>query len=477
MDFQTVVDAIHTMACVVSVEKFADGTIGKFRIVTGNRAYIDSIENPAPGTAMLTDKFTPNSEYTEYLTRDLNFEDYCYRAAVDKKFLHSYVNPERIPVWFNMSFIPLDADEGDLYYCIYTMEINLKAETENISTISGEMASNVLETCIKLRGASDFKEAMKDVIKDIGLMCEAEHTCILIIDDYNMECEVLCEYLSEGTSLSPMGKYLNREFYDIAKSWEDTIGGSNCLIMKNDNDRAYVKEKNPIWYESISSAGGKSIVLFPLRAGKDLIGYMWAINFNEDNAAKIKETLELTTFIIASEIANFLLIDRLKIASTRDMLTGVMNRNIMNNYIPDLFKRKVAKGKSIGVIFADVNGLKVANDAYGHTAGDIILKNAGNALKEVFDEEQIFRSGGDEFAIIIEGATEADINKGMEDIMAVQEKYDKLFFSVGGSVASDGKEIHTALKFAYERMYKDKQKYYELHPEQKRASAKDMFNL
>ena len=75
MDFQKIADSMTAMTCVVSVEKKPDGGRGKFRIVAGNRAYVGSIENPAPGTKMLSDRFVPNSEYTKYLTRDLNFED------------------------------------------------------------------------------------------------------------------------------------------------------------------------------------------------------------------------------------------------------------------------------------------------------------------------------------------------------------------------------------------------------------------
>ena len=96
---------MSAMTCVVSVEKLDGGRYGKVRIVTGNQSYIDSIEKPAPGTEMLTDKFVPNTEYTNYLTRDLNFEDYCYRSAVQKKCLHSYAHPDRMEVWLNMSFI------------------------------------------------------------------------------------------------------------------------------------------------------------------------------------------------------------------------------------------------------------------------------------------------------------------------------------------------------------------------------------
>ena len=132
MDFQTVVDGMAAMSCVVSVENLGNGRYGKFRIVTGNKAYIGSIENPAPGAEMLTTTFIPNQEYTAYMTRDLNFEDFCYRAAVEKKCLHSYAHPDRLDLWFNMSFIPLWPDDGNLCYCMYMMEIDFQPRSERL---------------------------------------------------------------------------------------------------------------------------------------------------------------------------------------------------------------------------------------------------------------------------------------------------------------------------------------------------------
>ena len=162
MSFQQVVDGIGAMTCVVSVEKRPNGGYGDIRIVTGNRAYIDSIEHPMGDVQMLTTKFTPNSLYTDYLSRDLNFEEYCYQAAVEKKCLHSYAHPDRYDVWFNMTFLPLVPDDGDVCYCTYTMEINLVADSSRLSNVSTETASAVLETAIKLRGAMDFEAAMAD---------------------------------------------------------------------------------------------------------------------------------------------------------------------------------------------------------------------------------------------------------------------------------------------------------------------------
>ena len=465
MDFQTMVDGINVMACIVSVEDLGNGTSGKYRIVTGNQAYIDSIEKPAPGTTMLTDKFIPNAEYTNYLTRDLNFETACFQAAVMNKCVHSYVHPDRIPVWFNMNFIPVNYRENNLRYCMYLMEIGFEADSENMSDIDSEMAAEVLQTCIKLRGANDFAVTIKDVIKDIRDLCEAEHCCLLTMDTYNRDCAVLGEAFGIESKLLPMEHYINKEFYSIAESWEGTIAGSNCLIAKNEEDMLVVKERNPVWYESLTSAGAKNIILFPLKSGNQLLGYMWAINFNADNALKIKETLELTTFILGSELSNYFLLDKLKVLSSKDMLTGVMHRNEMNNYVDLLCN--VDMNTSVVVIFADLNGLKTVNDNKGHNAGDQLLKDAANLLGEVFDKQYIFRAGGDEFSIILKGISEEEMNNKIAKLRELSEKSDNVCFAVGGAYESSNKNVRLALRHADENMYEDKKKFYECHPEKK----------
>ncbi len=465
MDFQAIVDGISAMCCVVSVEKLPDDKYGKLRIVTGNRAYIDSIENPAPGTQMLTDKFTPNTEYTDYLNRDLNFESYCYNAAVKRKCLHSYANPERMPVWFNMTFLPIGEDDGDLCYCLYIMEINFEASSEMLSNTSADVATAVLDTCIRLRGTNDFKATMQDVIAGIRDLCDAEHCCILLTNDLDRSCQVLGEAFSSETKLLPMATYVDNNFYDIADSWKNTIAGSNCLIARDEQDMQVVKERNPEWYKSLTSAGAYNIVLFPLKSRNQLLGYMWAINFDKERAIKIKETLEVSTFIIGSELGNHLLLDRLRFLSSKDMLTGVMNRNEMNNYVDSLCQSGDGEPTSVGVIFADLNGLKAINDLEGHSAGDRMLKNAASVLRKEFPEHHIFRAGGDEFSIIVTGIKEAELTDKIEKIRQGCELYDNVAFAIGGSVEADSRNVRIALRRADEAMYEDKREFYEKHPE------------
>ena len=464
MDFKKLADSMTAMTCIVSVEKLPDGKRGKFRIVAGNKAYIDSIEHPAPGTEMLSDKFVPGSEYTDYLTRDLNFEDYCYNAAVLKKCLHSYAHPDRMNVWFNMMFIPLDADTDDLCYCMYLMEINFEASSERLSSISGETASAVLDTCIKLRGTNDFKATMQDVVVGIRELCAAEHCCVLVLNDIDRTCHVLGESFREGSAMLPMETYLDSDFYDIAESWTGTIAGSNCLIVKNEQDMEVIKERNPIWHASLMSAGVNNIVLFPLKSRNQLLGYIWSINYDEKLAIKIKDTLEVTTFILGSELGNYMLLDRLRFIGSKDMLTGVMNRNEMNNYVDEL-SHGSRDGASVGVVFADLNGLKAVNDLDGHNAGDLLLKNAANVLRTVFAEKEIFRAGGDEFAIIVTGVTKDELNERIDRVREASQNYDNLSFAIGGCVEDNGSNVRMALRRADEKMYEDKRKFYEQFPE------------
>lgn len=465
MNFQQVVDGIGAMTCVVSVEKRSGGGYGDIRIVTGNRAYIDSIEHPMGGVQMLKTRFVPGSLYTEYMTRDLNFEDFCYRSAVEKKCLHAYAHPDRFDVWFNMTFLPLEPDEGDRCFCTYTMEINPAADSSRLSDVSAELASSVLETAIKLRGATDFEATMADVIKDIREICLAKQCCILLMDPVSRTCSVLCEDIAEGSPKTPMNEIIDDSFYDLAESWEATISGSNCLIAKNAQDMEVVRERNPKWYRSLVENGVSSIVLFPLKSGNHRHGYIWATDFEAKDAPKIKEALELATFILGSEIGNHLLLKRLQVLSSRDMLTGLMNRNEMNSYVDALSRGAASPGKPVGVLFADLNGLKQRNDSLGHLAGDELLRSATRVLRRTFRDGEIFRAGGDEFTVIVVGATPEEMEEKTRQIAEYARDEDRVSFAVGYHVEADCRNVREALRIADENMYANKREYYRAHPE------------
>ncbi|MBQ5988949.1 MAG: GGDEF domain-containing protein [Oscillospiraceae bacterium] len=470
MDFQALADSFCSAASIVSVEKLENGNYGKICIVTGNRPYLDTIEHPMPGVEMKTTKFIPGSEYTTYMPPDLNFEGSCYTAAVGKKTIHAYAHPERYNVWFNMSFIPLMHEDGNICYCIYTVEVDFKPDARRMSTISSDIAASVLETCIKLRSHGDFRETMNVVCRDILDLCGSDHCCIISLDTAKRKCSVLCEAHSVVLEHGTISDMIDDSFFDMAYSWLDTIAGSNCILVRNDRDMEALKERNPEWYHSMKSKGTRNIVLFPLKFNQELLGYIWTLNFREEDADRIKETLELTTFILASEIYSYRMMDELNILSTTDMLTGVSNRNAMNNYVSDLVEStdSAVKEKTVSVVFADLNGLKRANDNEGHAAGDLLLKKAALVLQKSFTGSNIYRAGGDEFVVVSENISESELAERLSELRAATSKpEDEVCFAVGSSIGKAG-DIRRLMQEADSRMYADKVNFYKLHPELKR---------
>ena len=309
---------------------------------------------------------------------------------------------------------------------------------------------------------------MDEVISDIRKIIDAQSCVVLLSDHEKRSCSVLCESRNEYSMLASMNRVLDDKFYDLTLSWKDTIGGSNGLIIKNSNDWQYVKDKNPLWYESLKKEHVESLVLFPLDVNNETLGYIWACNFDINNTVRIKETIELTIYFIASEIANHKLLERLKILSSIDMLTGVLNRNEMNNRIDGLRSGATPAIKGVGIIFADLNGLKKVNDKGGHSAGDLLLKNAAIVLQNVFVEDEIFRAGGDEFMVLLSYTTEEEIVEKCKRVKALSKQYKDVNFALGYSYKNDSSDITGCLKLADQRMYEDKEKFYKEHPDLKR---------
>ena len=459
-DFQQVADSMAAMTCIVSVEKLPDGSCGEVRIVTGNQAYIDSIEHPFQNVVMLTKKFIPNSPYTTYMTRDLNFEDFCYRAAVQKKCLHSYAHPDRFDVWFNMTFLPLYPDDGNLCYCAYTMEINNEPSSERISNINGDIAAAVLETAVTLREAKDFKGAMKDTVEEIRKLCESKYCGILLVDPEKETCEILGEAFSPDLERVLPEDYMGNDFYPIARTWKDTISGSNCLIAKNERDFEVLRERNPLWYGTLKKSGIDTIALFPLKSRNEHLGYMWAGYFNAKRSTEVKEILELTTFVLGAEISNFLMVNKLRELSSRDLLTGVMNRNEMNNQLDWLSNLPDGQRKPVGILFTDLNGLKRINDTQGHEAGDRLLRNAASTLMELFEPGNIYRAGGDEFVVILTDILPQRLEELARELPLAASHYPEVSFAIGTSYEPDCRDVRRGLAQADEKMYENKKRHY-----------------
>lgn len=102
------------------------------------------------------------------------------------------------------------------------------------------------------------------------------------------------------------------------------------------------------------------------------------------------------------------IIDHKKVTekSITDKLTGLYNRQYFDEIFPVEFKRAVEENNSIAYMFIDLDYFKQMNDTHGHDFGDKVLKTAAQTFREnIRKSDYAFRTGGDEFSIVLMGAT------------------------------------------------------------------------
>jgi diguanylate cyclase (GGDEF)-like protein len=91
-----------------------------------------------------------------------------------------------------------------------------------------------------------------------------------------------------------------------------------------------------------------------------------------------------------------------------DALTNLANRHAMQQLFPATIKNLVEKHEPVSMIMIDVDEFKNFNDMFGHIAGDRALSAVSQILKSQFrPRDLLVRYGGDEFAVLLPGATQA----------------------------------------------------------------------
>jgi diguanylate cyclase (GGDEF)-like protein/PAS domain S-box-containing protein len=125
------------------------------------------------------------------------------------------------------------------------------------------------------------------------------------------------------------------------------------------------------------------------------IGQVSQIVMNGDQPWMVQSLLEdITSRKLAEE--------ELEFRATHDALTGLANRSLFEESLELALARASRHSQGVALLFCDLNGFKAVNDAYGHDAGDEILREiAARMLICVRESDIVARRGGDEFLVLL----------------------------------------------------------------------------
>ncbi len=156
----------------------------------------------------------------------------------------------------------------------------------------------------------------------------------------------------------------------------------------------------------------------------------------------------------------------LKMANT-DSMTGVRNKHAYTENEEMLNQQIRENGiQKLAVVVCDINGLKIVNDTKGHAAGDKLIKDAGALICEYFAHGAVFRIGGDEFAVILQGKgydimpeVITELNRRIEENIAKKE----VVISIGYSVLTpEDRQLRDVFERADQMMYQRKKELKEM---------------
>ena len=181
----------------------------------------------------------------------------------------------------------------------------------------------------------------------------------------------------------------------------------------------------------------------------------------DDPLALIREIEHLRQELAESE-ARLAKLDRL---AHRDQLVDLPNRRSFISALQDILPRVQSDAAQAAVLFADVDGLKLINDKFGHRAGDRALVKVAHVLVESVRKDDIVgRLGGDEFAVLLTNTDELSAWRRAlrvaeavgESTLQLGDRALPLSVAVGVAMVEEGDTPASVLSRADQVMYRFK---------------------
>lgn len=413
-----------------------------YEVIFLNRAALHMLGDPPPEVwrklpcyKLIQGKDAPCEFCTNHkLTRD-SFYGWDHYNEKLKRFM--YKRNKLVELEGRLVRLEIATDNTEKELMFQRLEHNLEMET-------------TLLKCIQtLSQHLDLEAAINSLLEIIGGYYHAQRAYIFECDYEQGLLVNTYEWCEPG--VAPMIQNLKALPLAAADRWMDAFRAKGEFFISA-LDKNVDKQSDE--YAILEPQGIYSLMAAPLKDGETIAGFIGVDN----PEANVKEMLLLRSvaYFVMDDILKRRLNAALKLLSYTDALTDLWNRR---KYVEALQSLEAAPPSVLGIIYVDINGLKIANDTCGHEYGDYLIRHTADILRELF-QERVYRVGGDEFVVLCtdlaSGAFQAKVN-ALRTMIREDEEFD---VSVGVKWGESGADVTRQVVSADELMYVEKQRYY-----------------
>ncbi len=275
----------------------------------------------------------------------------------------------------------------------------------------------------ELKSKKELHEAAESIVQEVRRSLAKAEECVLYLVDEAQEA------LSLVASSGSQEKVVKEKEGGIFDQW--VMKKSQGLMIEDaQNDFRFSAGMRPP-LDRI-----RSVALSPLMTENKVLGVLRVSAgqpsmFNADDL----RLLDIFSSLAAVNLRNILLYEKMEELAIRDSLTGLY----LNRYFQQRFSEEVQRAYTrelyFSLVLLDLDHFKRINDEYGHTAGDIVLKNvAAILLRCVGAMDLVARYGGEEFAVLLPNKNKTEALGVAEKMRTEMEKSRFLFRRVEGYV-------------------------------------------
>ncbi len=421
-----------------------------FRVINANdkvRTYLDESLGAREMISELTKIFV-NAAYMSKMTDFASVKTVEARLRDKDMITAEFLSSVSEKDYCRAMFVPVqrrtDGSVSSVLFMVHRIDREIMWLRERLG-----IEETLLECVRTLTEAKDFDQAIDNLLRILGEFYAADRAYLLCIDEKNCEVTRTYEWTDSGIEkVAHLIKHMPPYFFDrlrkicieMGYAW---VPDAQEFMRTNPDDAVLIPP------------GIKCFLSVPGMNEKREITHIIGIDNPKNNDDTDSLVLSITSFV-KEEMIKKQTRDKLYDLSFRDTMTGLLNRHA---YISQIEEYNAACQKNLGILFADVNGLKRANDTHGHEAGDRLIKEAANALLSHFPTGKIYRIGGDEFVVFDPSVEENDFNERVEKLL--HDLGTLPIISVGEVWIDMCCDLEIQIKAADKKMYERKREYYQ----------------